>query len=176
MEAPASSSTTPAAPLPKRYSLLPPSTKPSPESSTTAVLPSPDTDCTCTSVTVGTICSATLAPLPSPTRRTLPVTASSGTFTCACVAEALTVAGRTMRSLRLPLASMVWKTMSRLVSKPAPVSVIVWPGLAEAPPPAAVPAVAVALMPVRASPKAALVPPTVETRIGPVGTPSGTLR
>ena len=68
-------------------------------------------------------------------------------------------------------------TTSVLASSPLPLSVMVWPGLAEASAPfSGVPLAAVAPMLARLTPKAALVPPTVLTRIGPVGTPEGTVR
>ena len=54
---------------------------------------------------------------------------------------------------------------------------MVCPGLAEAwVGSCAVPVVATAVTPLSASPKAALVPPAVLTRSGPVGSPSGTVR
>ena len=162
--------------MPKRYSLALPSTNPNPRSTTTALEPSAATLCTCTSVTTGTICSATLVPLVSPTRRTTPLTAFNGTLTWACVPAALTVVGRTTTSPRLPVESMVWNTTSRLVSKLVPLSVIAWPGLAEAcAASAGLPLPALAPMLPRLRPKAALVPPTVLTRIGPLGAPSGTV-
>ena len=90
---------------PKRYSLLPPSTKPRPASNTCAVLPSPATLSICTSTIIGTICNMIAAALPS--TRTSPLTALSGTTTCTSVPAALTALGRTITSSRLPLLSVV---------------------------------------------------------------------
>ena len=124
---------------------------------------------------VGRICSGTL--LPAPTTRTLPVVAFSGTTTCTCVPAPLTALGRTICSPRLPALSVVWKTTSVLVSSPLPSNVMVWPALAAAVPALlGVPLLAVAVSPVRLMPNAALVPPTVLTRIGPVAAPTGTTR
>ena len=58
-----------------------------------------------------------------------------------------------------------------------PASVTVCPGCAQACAElAGVPLVVVAVTPVSAGPKGSLVPPTVATRIGPVGAPVGTVR
>src|SRR3954470_17068663 len=83
--------------------------------------------------------------------------------------------GLTMRSVTLPPGSTTRKTTSVLIDSPVPLSVMVCPGLADGTPPlAGVPEVAVAVMEVNVDPNAALVPPSVVTRYGPVAAVSGT--
>ena len=123
----------------------------------------------------GSTCSAKA--LAEPTTRTVPLTASLGTRTSAWVPAALTVLGRTICSPTAPLASMTWNTTSVVASSAVPCSVSVCPGLTAACAPlAGVPLAPAALMPAKPMPKAALVPPTVATRIGPVAAPLGTVR
>ena len=142
---------------------------------TVAVEPSAATLRTCTSLIVGTICSAIA--LAEPTTRTTPLMASIGTSTCSCVPAGFTEVARTMRSPTLPDPSVTWNTTSVVASSPLPLSVMLWPALAVATPTlVGVPLAPLALMLVRPMPKAALVPPTVVTRTGPVAAPAGTVR
>ena len=107
----------------------------------------------------------------------MPVTALVGTTTSADVRSAATVTGLTIVSLRLPALSVIANTTSVVLSRLLPCSVMVWPGLADAwPATAGVPLAAPATSPVKVRLNEVLVPPTVDTRIGPVGTPSGTAR
>ena len=121
---------------------------------------------------VGRICSGKVAAEPS--TRTSALTAFSGTTTWAWVPPALTLAGRTVCSPRLPALSMVWKTTTVLALRPTPLSVMLWPGLAEADALAGLPLPALAVRPASVMLKTALVPPTVRTWMGPVGTSVGT--
>ena len=124
---------------------------------------------------VGTTCSS--AEPVAPTMRTAPLVALPGTTTCSDLPSAATVTGRATMSPTLPLLSRVAKTMSVEASKPLPDRVMVWPVLADAPAASAgAPLAALAVMPLSAMPKAALVPPAVDTRIGPVGMPAATVR
>src|SRR5438093_362923 len=145
--------------------------KPLPRRVTLAVLPSPATEVTSRESRTGTICSRRWAPRASPTICTGPVTAASrGTATVSSVPVGFTATGRTRRSLRLPLESMSGNSTSVVGSKPEPCSVMRWPGCAEGcEGSAGVPLGATATMPVKVRPKAALEPPGVRTRRGPVG-------
>ncbi len=125
----------------------------------------------------GTTCRSNAAPFWSPTSLTAPLTASRGTTISAMPPSADTVVGSTTMSRKLPSASTVLNRMSIPERSPLPATVMVCPGLAEAAPGlAGAPDAAVADRPVRAVGNAALTPPTVATRIGPVGMPAEVAR
>ena len=79
---------------------------------------------------VGTICSK--VPLMSRARRTAPVVALMGTSTVRLVPSAATLVAAAVCSDSCPELFREVKTTLSPASRPTPVSVIVWPTLAEA--------------------------------------------